>query len=523
MGVAGIRRLDRPKMGGVWLACTLLACAKGLTPNRMPAAPKTAQKVATVEALGEAVAVAAPDAFDWFDHWYPVNVVDSMDPSRPHKVQLLGLNLVLWNDGATVRGEKAAGSWRAFEDSCPHRRGPLSEGRVEDDGTLLCSYHGWRYDGSGACSDLPYSPESKRARHQCSASCASFPTQVADGMVWVFPNRAISAIEALLKPAPLVSELHDPRPGEDRDWQVKIPAGVRDFPCGWDTMVENTLDPAHFCAAHHGTLGDRYSDPRAYTFKTTKKVSRDGGFELDGDMGSLEFVPPCLVKYRPNYGAMPFEGALVLATYCVPTAPGKVRPLATVLRDRAAPFGETLSERALAVFMGPTWFPGLVPKWFGHIASSVVLHQDAALLYEQYRNLIDEGYEPTKPGSKSFNQVCYMPNDVDRGVTAYRRWLQVHAGGGVPWACDDALPPRGSEDIFDMWDAHTSHCSHCLDAYRNFGIARDVAAGAVVVAALLPDAAPRLPVGLAAAALALGIDRFMGLFRRYEFSHHDND
>ena len=92
-----------------------------------------------------------------------------------------------------------------------------------------------------------------------------------------------------------------------------------------------------------------------------------------------------------------------------------------------------------------------------------------------------------------------------------------------PWACDDALPPRGSEDIFDMWDAHTSHCSHCLDAYRNFGIARDVAAGAVVVAALLPDAAPRLPVGLAAAALALGIDRFMGLFRRYEFSHHDND
>ena len=174
MGVAGeIRRLDRPNMGGVTLACTLLACAKGLTPQRMPAAPKTAQKVATVESLGEAVAVAAPDAFDWFDHWYPVNVVDSMDPSRPHKVQLLGLNLVLWNDGATVGGEKAAGSWRAFEDSCPHRRGPLSEGRVEDDGTLLCSYHGWRYDGSGACSDLPYSPESKRERHQCSASCAS--------------------------------------------------------------------------------------------------------------------------------------------------------------------------------------------------------------------------------------------------------------------------------------------------------------------------------------------------------------
>ena len=42
-----------------------------------------------------------------------------------------------------------------------------------------------------------------------------------------------------------------------RRWNRKIPAGVRDFPCGWDTMVENTLDPAHFCCAHHGTLGDR--------------------------------------------------------------------------------------------------------------------------------------------------------------------------------------------------------------------------------------------------------------------------
>ena len=61
--------------------------------------------------------------------------------------QLLGLSLVLWKDGD---------NWRAFEDSCPHRRGALSEGRVEADGSLLCSYHGWRFDGDGACSSLPY-------------------------------------------------------------------------------------------------------------------------------------------------------------------------------------------------------------------------------------------------------------------------------------------------------------------------------------------------------------------------------
>eukprot|EP00629_Pelagomonadales_sp_RCC1024_P018243 CAMPEP_0119287730 /NCGR_PEP_ID=MMETSP1329-20130426/36086_1 /TAXON_ID=114041 /ORGANISM="Genus nov. species nov., Strain RCC1024" /LENGTH=139 /DNA_ID=CAMNT_0007288503 /DNA_START=123 /DNA_END=539 /DNA_ORIENTATION=- len=71
--------------------------------------------------------------FDYFDHWYPIHVLDTMDDTRPHAAQLLGLSLVLWKDGDT---------WRAFEDSCPHRRGALSEGRVEDDGSLLCSYHG---------------------------------------------------------------------------------------------------------------------------------------------------------------------------------------------------------------------------------------------------------------------------------------------------------------------------------------------------------------------------------------------
>ena len=506
-----------------WVVSVLVVGASCLGPVRPPHRTPSEMKTATVDVasrVAEDAAEAAPEAFDWFDHWYPVNVLDTMDPSRPHKVQLLGIRLVLWNDGATVGGKKAAGAWRAFEDSCPHRRGPLSEGRVEDDGSLLCSYHGWRYDGSGGCSSLPYSPENLEARHRRSARCESFPTQERDGFLWVFPKSGPSAARFIA--APLISELHPADYGvrsgdEGRDWQVKIPAGVRDFPCGFDTMLENTLDPAHFCAAHHGTLGDRYSDPLYYDFTVTRQVTAAAGFEVDGDMGRLEFVPPCLVKYRPDYGAMPFGGGLVLATYCVPTAPGKVRPLATVLRDRNLPFGSTLAERALAVFMGP------VPAWFGHIASSVVLHQDAALLYEQYRNLIDKGYAPTRNDSKTYNQVCFQPNPVDAGVQSFRKWLANEAGGGVPWACPDVLPDRGSEDIFDMWDAHTKHCAHCTAAYANIRAARDVAAGTFVAAALLPDGAARAPLAIAAAALAFGLDRAMGLFRRYEFDHSTND
>ena len=348
----------------------------------------------------------AKPVFDWFDHWYPLHAVDTMDPTRPHKAQLLGMNLVLWNDGVTVAGERREGRWNAYRDACPHRRAPLSEGRVEDDGLLMCSYHAWRFEGgagdgtaescadAGRCSSSPYSPARFEDRHRRGARCEVFSTRVEDGFLWVFPR---SGLEGILRgesrPLPLISELHPDDEGGDAadpEWRSRIPAGVRDFPCGFDTMIENTLDPAHFCAAHHGTLGNHYTDPAAFDFKATQKLTMAEGFGLDGGMGSLEFVPPCLVKYRPDYEAMPFEKNLCIATYCVPTRPGWVRPLATVLvregdGEEARP--DVLSKRALDVFMGP-----YTPAWLGHILSSVVLHQEAGLLHHQYRNMKEMGY-----------------------------------------------------------------------------------------------------------------------------------
>ncbi len=83
------------------------------------------------------------ETFPWTKQWYPVAVIDHLDASYPHKIQLLGKDLVLWRD----RNNK----WRCFDDVCPHRLVPLSEGRIESDGTLLCAYHAWRFDGKGNC------------------------------------------------------------------------------------------------------------------------------------------------------------------------------------------------------------------------------------------------------------------------------------------------------------------------------------------------------------------------------------
>jgi hypothetical protein len=58
-------------------------------------------------------ASSSGSSFRWLEHWYPVHVVAMADASRPHAIQLLGKQLVLWRDGQ--------GQWQCMEDACPHR------------------------------------------------------------------------------------------------------------------------------------------------------------------------------------------------------------------------------------------------------------------------------------------------------------------------------------------------------------------------------------------------------------------
>jgi len=437
------------------------------------------------------------DAYDWYSHWYPVHIVENMDPARPHTTQLLGMDLVIWMACPDVDGEHQLGSWRVSRDACTQCQGPLRAWRVGSDGDLVCSC-GSRYGDRtlGGTSD--------------------FPTKVADGLLFVFPQTGPEAFDNAAKVEVCVlAELKDP--AWEKRYVKIIPAGVRDFPCGWDTMAENTLDPAHFCSAHHNTLGNRYTDPAAFTFRPKENMTAESGLGLRGDMGVVEFRPPCLVRYLPDYAGMPFQGSLVIGTYCVPTRPGWVRPLAVVLQDKDTGTDATLAVRALSVFMGP------VPVWFQHVMAPIVVHQDCGLLYYQHRNLHDNGYRPRQDGSIPFEKLVHCPSTVDRGVTTFRRWLREHGGDGIPWACDDVLDAKDSVDIYDTWNAHTKNCQHCMVAYRNLQALKGVCIGLSSSAAFfLPEGVERIEVAGAAALLAMGIHQFTGLFVRYETNHADN-
>ena len=86
------------------------------------------------------------------DHWYPVAWSREVEPGQTYAARFAGEPIVL------VRPR--IGPVFALEDRCAHRQVPLSKGTV-DGCTIRCCYHGWRYDASGACVDVPYLGKAK--------------------------------------------------------------------------------------------------------------------------------------------------------------------------------------------------------------------------------------------------------------------------------------------------------------------------------------------------------------------------
>ncbi len=77
--------------------------------------------------------------------WYPVIPVSHLEEG-PKPFELLGEKIVLWLNESGVPA--------AVRDRCCHRSARLSQGKVID-GNIRCPYHGWSFNGSGACVKVP--------------------------------------------------------------------------------------------------------------------------------------------------------------------------------------------------------------------------------------------------------------------------------------------------------------------------------------------------------------------------------
>ncbi|GJP51414.1 hypothetical protein CLOM_g10579 [Closterium sp. NIES-68] len=481
------------------------------------AAPPASDSAAAEAWRAEAEAArdkAEGGKFVWEKNWYPAAVVRELDPRVPVALTLLGRPVVIWFHAPSQQ-------WLAFHDLCPHRLAPLSEGRIHESGDLQCSYHGWTFAPDTSCSFIPQAPKDGPPVNTSPRACARrYPTTVRHGIVFVWMDHSPgAAAEAAASPVPVVPELEDPTFQGD--------VVQTDLQYGYELLVENLVDPAHVPFAHHKIMSNRkYGKP----LNLTVSGIRAQGFQGSNDQGGpFAFLPPTLARQeiivQPKPGQPPSDPPkkLVLAFYCIPTAPGKSR----------------------LIFTFPSnFFPpvvALIPRFYTHLQQLVILDSDHYFLHVLERRLEEEklllaaasassnGSTHSKAQSSSdsssrissssgsvitTNKAYYTPTKSDAFVTAFRFWMDSYAGGRVPWPAyvNPALPPPlPKEQVMDRQVSHISICKTCQSAQRLFSRIRLALWAAVIVClvllALLPtlSALQRLPLSLnLAVPLALG-------------------
>src|SRR5262245_30664483 len=83
--------------------------------------------------------------------WQPVCLAADLLPGHTKPIRVMGEDYTLY------RGE--SGTPHVVEFRCAHRGTQLSTGWVEGD-CLRCFYHGWKYDQTGQCVEMPAEDDS---------------------------------------------------------------------------------------------------------------------------------------------------------------------------------------------------------------------------------------------------------------------------------------------------------------------------------------------------------------------------
>ncbi|KAG2423821.1 hypothetical protein HXX76_014981 [Chlamydomonas incerta] len=264
------------------------------------------------EGLPQPGAEADAASFTWTNQWYPVGFLVDLPRAVPIPFSLFDNRLVVWHHGGAD-----GGGWGCMADECPHRRAPLSRGRLhrpkataaggpagaaagpEPPAVLECSYHGWQFNSAGECVKLPQMLHPDYERQQpaapavaavattsggsCSSAAGASSTSTSSATSTNGTGTAASsgqqrqaavrrrcggqAYPTAVAQGMLWVWWGEPAAADESaiplDFAEQgaragqdwalVDVFTRDFPYDWETMVENVVDPAHVAFAHDGT------------------------------------------------------------------------------------------------------------------------------------------------------------------------------------------------------------------------------------------------------------------------------
>ncbi len=146
----------------------------------------------------------------------------------PMRVRLLGEDLVAFRD--------SSGQIGLLGNHCPHRGASLFFGRNEEAG-LRCVYHGWKFDTTGQCIDMPNprcggvdSPAESDFRTKVEAM--AYPCQERNGVIWAY-----------------MGHQNPPPPLPDLEWNLlpenQVYLSKRVAESNWVQTLEGEIDSSH--------------------------------------------------------------------------------------------------------------------------------------------------------------------------------------------------------------------------------------------------------------------------------------
>lgn len=284
---------------------------------------------------------------------------------------------------AIVAFRSKSGKAIALEDRCCHRNAKLSLGYLKGD-NVVCGYHGWEFNGSGACELIPSQLPDTKIPPQ--AKIKKYPIKEFNKWVWIF----IGAEEK-------ANNIVPPDIPEMNEWDYTYKEHI--FEADLESAAESLIDPYHIKYTHKDSIKQLLGQIEEFPAEFRINMLEDG---IEGKY------------YRANTAAITekayFGSEPQLEVYYRFYYPNISR-LEAKFKDRTLLILEhfmQVDENRISMTQITLWknIFGFFPpfgKWFMARKSNKIVNEDIALLRSQKDNLDktkDNFYEVSVKGDE---------------------------------------------------------------------------------------------------------------------------
>lgn len=200
--------------------------------------------------------------------WFQIAYTDELPALGVLPLEYFGRELVLF------RSE--TGKAAVLDAHCPHLGAHLGYGGTVEGDCIRCPFHGWKFDGKGACAEVPYAK-----RIPPKAAISPWPVVELNGLILIWHHAAGAPPSFEIPPVPEYGA-EDWTAYERRRWKIR----TRN-----QEMAENAVDSAHFHYLHGTTNQPKSSavmdGPILRVISTTGMATPQGA--VDGTVESESF------------------------------------------------------------------------------------------------------------------------------------------------------------------------------------------------------------------------------------------